>query len=572
MRLREIVADEIDAALNLRIMGFSSFAAPRTLSMQLLDLDSSAPRQSLDWLVELGPRLNVVIEVIDVYDAPVCPVGSTRDAAAVRTLVTSGELSLRSAISSAVRSRTPVAATIDGLEVVCFRLSNGGVVVLARRLDGSDSADECREDLESIGPWLTGAIDTSLAQPGAVSAEGYRMLSFRRILREAASRGSLRQVIGAFIEALSVWDDVRVRAYVAGASGGFFEYASSMTAHPSSTTDILDEALLPRQGQLRRLTRADVEHAGLAIDPGDTVIGRMAIGSGTTWGLVFSGMINDAVQVRLRVYADILRESLNDVLTTSISRIVAELSRRHAPVNEPIGAATQTALEKLTTAVGARGAGLLVTTSAGRQALGVGNAELLSSLDRVRGTRLLVRSSDAAGVMTVVFERDHTVFAAFEREIAQAGVAAMQPWIEAALPRANDIERRGSARPVETVFDQLASDAVAAGQHASMIVMTIDSTMAAPGLLPSWVARIRARLRAGDRAGMLNDHEIAVLLYGASADQAALVSARLEQLIESRGSTPGFVPPTIGMTTRVPDSPFEGSLVAAARASAPARS
>jgi hypothetical protein len=537
--------------------------------MQLLEHDS-VPRQSFDWLVELALRLNVVIEVIDVYDTPVCPVGSTRDAATVRTLLTNSEPSLRGAMSAAVRSRAPVSVVVEGLQFGCFRLASGGVLLLARRLDTEDMTDECREDLESIGPWLTGAIDASLAQPNTVSAEGYRLVSFRRILREASARGSLRQVIGAFIEALSVWDDVRVRAYVAGASGGFFEYASSMTAHPSSSEPI-DETVVPRPGHIIRLTRADVDRAGLTIDPGDTVVARMSIGSGTAWALVFSGMINDAVQVRLRVYADILRESLNDVLTTSISRIVAELSRRHAPVNEPIGTAALTALERLATAVGARQAGLLVTTTTGRQALAVGNGDLLSSLDRPRGTRLLVRSSDAGGVMTVVFDRDHTTFTAFEREIAQAGVAALQPWIEAGLPRASDVERRGSARPVETVFDQLATDAVAAGQHASMIVLTIDAAMAAPGLLPSWVARIRARLRAGDRAGMLNDREIAVLLCGASADQAALVSARLEQLLESRGGTAEFIPPTIGVTTRVPDLPFEGSLVAAARASAPVR-
>jgi hypothetical protein len=241
-------------------------------------------------------------------------------------------------------------------------------------------------------------------------------------------------------------------------------------------------------------------------------------------------------------------------------------------MNEPIGNVALAALERLSTAVGARQAGLLVTTTTGRQALAVGNADLLSSLDRPRGTRLLVRSADAGGVMTVLFDRDHTAFTAFEREIAQAGVAAMQPWIEAALPRASDVERRGSARPLETVFDQLATDAVAAGQHASMIVMTVDAATAAPGLLPSWVARIRARLRAGDRAGMLNDHEIAVLLYGASADQAATISSRIEQMLEARGDSSGFTAPLIGVFTREPDLPFEGSLVAAARASAAGRS
>ena len=539
--------------------------------MQLLDLEGSVPRQSLDWLVELASRLNIVVDAIDVYDAPVCPVGSTRDAAAVRTLLTNGASSLRSAISATVRSRTPVSVVAEGIQFVCFRLASGGVVLLARRIAAEDSADECREDLESIGPWLTGAIDTSLAQPNAVSAEGYRIVSFRRILREATSRGSLRQVVGAFIEALSVWDDVRVRVYVGGASGGFFEYASSMTAHPSSGSESLEETVLPRHGHIVRLSRADVDQAGLAIDPGDTVIARLAIGSGTAWALLFSGMINDSVQVRLRVYTDILRESLNEVLTTMTSRTVAELSRRHAPVNEAVGTAAQTALGQLTTAVGARHAALLVTTTTGRQALAVGNADLLSSLDRVRGTRLLVRSSDNAGVMTVVFERDHAAFTAFEREIAQAGVAAMQPWVEAGLPRSSDVERRGSARPVETVFDQLAADAVASGQHATMIVMIVDAAIVAPGLLPSWVGRIRARLRAGDRAGMLNEREIAVLLCGASAEQATQVSTRLAQLLETRGGAQGFVPPSIGLTTRVPDSPFEGSLVAAARASAAVR-
>ena len=58
-----------------------------------------------------------------------------------------------------------------------------------------------------------------------------------------------------------------------------------------------------------------------------------------------------------------------------------------------------------------------------------------------------------------------------------------------------------------------------------------------------------------------------MLLCGASADQAATVSARLRNLLES-DDTNGEVHPNIGMTTRAPDTPFEGSLVGAARASA----
>jgi GGDEF domain-containing protein len=109
---------------------------------------------------------------------------------------------------------------------------------------------------------------------------------------------------------------------------------------------------------------------------------------------------------------------------------------------------------------------------------------------------------------------------------------------------------------------------VASGQQASVIVMSIDTALQRPGLLSVWVGRIRGQLRGGDRAGMLSDREIAVLLCGASADQAAVVSTRLKRMLESDESARASVHTTIGVTTRVPDLPFEGSLVGAARASA----
>ena len=94
------------------------------------------PRQSLDWLAELAARLNVVVEVIDVCDVPLCPVGSARDAAAVRSMLTSGDTALRAAISAAVRSRTPVPVVVDSLQFVCFRLAAGGVLLLAQAVSG----------------------------------------------------------------------------------------------------------------------------------------------------------------------------------------------------------------------------------------------------------------------------------------------------------------------------------------------------------------------------------------------------------------------------------------------------
>lgn len=534
--------------------------------MQVTDLDSAANRQSCEWLGEVAQRLNVVVEVTDAQHVLLCPVGSTLDAANVRHILMNGDSSIRSTMSDAMRSKMPLPTTIGGMQALCFGLGSGGVLLVTRRAAHDESFDECRQDLESVGAWLSAAVESSLGQPNTVGVEPYRILSFRRILRDATMRGSFRRVIGAFVEALSVWDDVCVSAYVPAAADGFFQYVSTMSVRPASAPDHLDESVLPRLGRIVRLPRGEADRLGLTPDPGDTLLFRFAIGSMTEWALVFSGMIDDRIEVRLRVYSDILRESLNDVLTMAIGRIVADVGRRPLSRSEPLENALETGLGHLSAAVGGREAALALTTSLGRPRLAVGNADLLSGLDQLRPNRLVVRVSDGGGVMTVAIERDQIPFAAFEREIIEAGAAAMHPWVQSSLQRSRD-ERRHTFRPIDTVFDQLATEAVAAGQQASVIVMFVDAAVLHPGLLPAWVGRIRGQLRGGDRAGVLSDHEIAVLLCGASADQAAIVSARLKNLIES-DDTSRMVHPNIGMTTRAPDMPFEGSLVGAARASA----
>jgi hypothetical protein len=536
--------------------------------MQASDLDSTINRQSCEWLSEVALRLDVVIEVIDAHHVLVCPVGSTLEAAAIRRLLTSEEPSIRAALTEATRTKMPVPVGIEDMQAVCFGLAPGGMLLIARKVNGDESADECRHDLESIGLWLTGAIEASLRQPNAIGVEPYRIVSFRRILREATSRGSLRRVIGAFVEALSVWDDVRVGAYVAGANGGFLQYVSTISSLPSSSPDQLEETALPRRGRLRRLSRAESDRIGLS-DSGDTVILRIAIGTETEWLLAFSGMIDDRVEARLRVYSDILRESLNDVLTTINSRLIAEVGRRQLSSSEALETATQTALGQLTAAVAGRQGALAVTT-AGRQVLAVGQKELLATPDQSRLNRLIVRLSDTGGVMTVVVERDQGSFTAFEREIVQAGMAAMHPWVQSALRRTNEAERRHGFQPIDTMFDQLATEAVAGGQHVSVIVLSVSSDAAGQRHLSAWVGKIRGQLRGCDRAGILSEREIAVLLCGASADQAAIVSSRLKRIFEVDDVPQDFRYPTFGMTTRIPDSPFEGSLVGAARASAAA--
>lgn len=535
---------------------------------QHTDLESAVNRQSWEWLSDLAPRLDIIVEMVDEHQVPVLPVGSTRDATEFRAMLTSGDSTIRAAMSDVLESRKPGFVSVAGVQAACCALAGGGVLLVGRGIADSDSAEERRQDLDAIAHWLTGAIDSTLAQTSAISVEPYRIVSFRRILREATPRGSARKVIGAFVEALSVWDDVQARCYVAGAHEGFVAYGAALAA-PPSTQDRLDDAVAPRHGRIVRLSRSEVERLGIVPEPGDTLMLRILSGD-VAWLLVFSGMIDDREQVRLRVYSDILREALNDAAAMITTRLVADVSRPQRPTNEPPETSGQIALDQLMDAAGAT-RGALVLAGGGRPVLTVGTTDLLSRSDEPDANRLVVKSSDGDSVMSVVFEREQTPFTALDRETILAGLAVVHRWMQTGLQRSSDAERRRRFRPIDSVFDQMAANAVATGRQASVVVVSVDAAAGHNGLLATWVGKIRAQLRAGDFAGVLSDREIAVLLCGASSDHAALVSARLMKMLKSGDSTGVFLNSAIGMTTRSPESSFEGSLVGAARARATRR-
>jgi len=210
-------------------------------------------------------------------------------------------------------------------------------------------------------------------------------------------------------------------------------------------------------------------------------------------------------------------------------------------------------------------------TGGGRPVLTLGMTDLLSRSDEPDANRLVVQSSDGDSVMSVVFEREQTAFTALDREMILAGLAVVHRWMQTGLQRSSDAERRRRFRPIDSVFDQMAANAVATGRQASVVVVAVDAAAGHNGVLAASVGKIRAQLRAGDFAGVLSDREIAVLLCGASSDHAALVSARLMKMLQSADSTGVFLNSAIGMTTRSPESSFEGSLVGAARARATRR-
>src|SRR5262249_3982858 len=173
--------------------------------------------------------------------------------------------------------------------------SLGVLVLAAQPID--KSPDEGWQDLELVGTWIVQAIEASItAPPDALSVELYRMASLRRILTEATSRPSVRKVIGGFVEALGVWDDVRVDSYAPCVSRGFFRYVSPMAAPVGWGPLDLDDEIAPRANRMVRCSRADLDRIGLGAETRDVLALRIAAGD-ANWILLFTGTIDGPEQV-----------------------------------------------------------------------------------------------------------------------------------------------------------------------------------------------------------------------------------------------------------------------------------
>lgn len=533
--------------------------------MQPPELEGPVNGQSWEWLFDLPRRLNVVVELIDDRQTPIFPLRATPAAETVRRFITEHEPALMAAVADALHSSPTSRVVVDGVQALCVRMAPLGVLLLAcEPID--KSADEGWRDLELVASWLVQAIEASItAPPNALSVELYRMASLSRILTDAVSRTSVRKVIGGFVEALGVWDDVRVDAYAPCATRGFFRYVSPMAAPVGWGPLDLDETTAPRANRMTRCSRSDLERMGLPAESGDVLVLRIPIRD-VSWVLLFSGTIDEREQVRLALYADMLREALSDVTVTATERMVAPIGQDALPPNDLLIDATQALLKQLAASVGCYQAALVVSV-AGRQTLVVGQTDLLTELrDRDRIDRLVVGSSDPLSSLTVVLARDQPRFTAFERSLVQAAVSALHPKMQSALDSSRKGERRQQFRPVDRLFDELAAETVGAGQPASVIVVSVDAMALDPGVLQAWVGKVRQHLRAGDFAGILSNTEIAVLLSDASSDDAAVVAARLKRVLQSDDNGGALVTPVFRTTTRVPETAFEGSLVGAARA------
>lgn len=529
-------------------------------------------QQRWEWLDEVARRLELAIEVVDARNVSVLASVPTAASDRTRELLRSMPGPLEEALSAARGASNPVPIDLDGIRGECTGVARGGVLLVAKTSTAQESARDAHEELQHVVAWLAQAVADGLGDGSqTISEEAYRVGSLERILNDAAASDSSRRVLGAFVESLRVWENVIVHVYAAAARSGFIHLVSPVGVLASSVPARIDDAAVNPARPRAWLTPTPAEISGFSPEAGDSFWLPLVTGTSRAWLLVVSGTIDGAERARLSFYSTILRDMLETVFDRVAGRLSAAMPRHPLAPHETLDPGARAALARLADAVGGNDATLIVTTVTGIRALAIGNTSLVPSTeDDERTDRLVVVSADATSVMTVAISRDRGPFTLFEHGVVKAGASVLHAWIQSGLGPTHELERRRRVQPLESVFDQLAMSSIVAGLDASVIVAAIDSALATPEFMQSWLGSIRAQLRPGDFAGLLSDTEVAVLLCDTSADQASAVSARLQHLAPSETTGSVVIQPAIGAFTSSAELPFNGSLVGAARARAAA--
>ncbi len=155
--------------------------------------------------------------------------------------------------------------------------------------------------------------------------------------------------------------------------------------------------------------------------------------------------------------------------------------------------------------------------------------------------------------------------------IVTPAVALVEHEARADAPPSDLGERRSAHRPFHAWIERLASQTIEEGGHAAVIVISLPDEDARPEYIQAQVVKVRNELRPSDFAGGLSGGEIGVLLRDTAAVEAAVVSARLEKLLQWDVTTGKAIQPSIGMVSCSADSLCEGSFLRAARENCVAR-
>jgi hypothetical protein len=538
--------------------------------------DAAVRSRSWEWLLALRRRLTVDLQIVD--DAQRALLQPTDPlAVAIEPLVASGAPGVRQALSTAVRTRTPQALSVESVLLVFFPLTMGratdGALVLAKRTPEETPAERARGELELVGLWLSNAVEAHLTSPLAAEADLDRLSSLcrllgGRLLANAAAEGSDRQIIAAFAETLAVWHDLDVYGYVETAAGDFVREVSLIGADPSASPAVIPRAALPEAVDVTRLSKADIERLGFPVFQ-DVVVTRLADTAGS-WLLVVGGQIATYELTRISLYLALLDQTIGRAIDAAKARVVASIATHLLEGEEGVEEQARRALAELQQALGMSYAALNVTNAAGVPLVHLGSPPSETETPADGKQLVIVRRIPQQYTMTMAVgwaaERRVT---RQEHQVAHASADLLESWVQRVARRTRHVgERRVASRSFDEMLDRFARQALEGGTPVTAVVLSFGDAVFRPGITQTRIGRIREQVRAADLVGRLSEGEIGMLLHDTPGGHANAVIARVRRVLQTVDDPASAVPMSIGIATRTPGEPIAVRVAQEAREAA----
>ena len=404
--------------------------------------------------------------------------------------------------------------------------------------------------------------------PG-ISLDARLLATLHRLLAQAVLAGSDRGVVKVFIDALAVWLDVEIRAYVADVDHRYELAVMLPGAGPAALPAGFAHFVESSDRVWRRPTVIEPGADGTA-DDAEAVLVPVRGRHAAPWVLAMSRRTPIDVEAEVSAYVDALAQALDEVAALDTSRLTWSVIQLFVQ-DAPSPARLHDALAQVSANLGAA-LGLSITTAGGTPVLTVGEtAHLPLTGFTVATERLLVVRVDAPlGYAATLGARAPAGRAFTLNDVrkleAIAGVcgAALGPILRL---RAGGPERRARRHSFDEAVERHARDAAARDEPVSVIVIALPRVLRTGSDLRAWLTRFREALRPTDLAGILSPSEVGVLLLDTPSDGAGAVQQRLTRLLRSGTADEAVDGASMGLATHEPGGSAD-SLLDRARARA----
>ena len=366
-----------------------------------------------------------------------------------------------------------------------------------------------------------------------LSLDAHLLATLHRLLAQAATTGSDRRVVATFIDALAVWLDLEIRAYVADVEEHYTLAVTLPGSDPAAAPGTLDQ--------------------NPARSGGDALFVEVRGRRAAPWLLAISNDTPAPNEADLRPYIEALARALDEVSSIDTSRLMWSTLQpfvRHASS----AASVRQAIEHVSARLGAA-VGLSVTTRDSTPVLLAGTTPVPPPIAGARLTATLIvvpvdvpdgyaaaLSLQAAGpgALTMNEVRKLEAIAGICGE-ALAGILQ---------PGGRGVERRSGVLSFDQAVERHARDAAQRDEPVSVIVIVVPDVKGDGRELRGWINRIRETIRPTDLAGPLSASELGVVLLDTPRDGARVVQQRLLQLLTSGPAAQAFATASVGIASR----------------------